>query len=116
MVLRAPRDRHVARLALLAMTSGGVTFHELARDDDALELVRAFADREQRRVAVVALDVELLRVAVRAVDPHRFEAVLDRGFGREELRHARLEIAALAGVVGARRGIDEQPRGLGARR
>ncbi len=40
------------------------------RDDEALDLVRALADQEQGVVAVQALDLELLRVAVAAVDAH----------------------------------------------
>src|SRR5687768_10509576 len=100
----------------LAMTSGGLPLHELARDHDALELVRAFADREERRVAVVALNVEFLRVAISAVDAHRLEAVLQRRLGREKLRHAGFEIAAPAGVIGVRRRLHQQPRGFGARR
>src|SRR5437870_3477119 len=75
--------------------------HERARNDDALELVRTFADREQRRVAVIALDVEFPGVAVCAVNAHRFEAVRERGFGSVELGHACLHVAAPAFVVGA---------------
>src|SRR5688572_33466657 len=92
-----------------------VPLDEAARDDDALQFVRTLADREQRRVAVVALDVELLRIAVSAVDAHRLEAVLERSFGRVKFRHARFEIAAPAAVVRARGGLDEQPRSLDAR-
>ena len=44
------------------------------RDDDALHLVGALADDQQRRVAVEPLDGEFLRVAVAAVDAHRLGA------------------------------------------
>ena len=36
------------------------SFDELLRDDDALELVGSLSDGEQRRIPVVALDVEFL--------------------------------------------------------
>jgi hypothetical protein len=44
-----------------------------AADDHPLDLARALADQEQRRVAVEPLDLVLLAVAVAAVDA---EAVL----------------------------------------
>src|SRR5437764_5350205 len=47
---------------------------QLAGDDDALQFVGALADHQERRVAVEALDGELLRIAVAAMDAHRFEA------------------------------------------
>ena len=79
-------------------------------------LVGALADREQRGVAVVALDVELLGVAVGAVEAHRFEAVEERGLGREELGHARFEVAALSALVGAGGLLGEQAGRLQAGR
>src|SRR3546814_1223226 len=72
----------------------------------------SLADAEQRRVAIVALDVEFLGVAIGAVDAHRLGRVLQRGFGREQLRHARLHVAALAAVVGRRRLHRQQARRL----
>src|SRR5688572_15619201 len=90
--------------------------HELTRDDDALHLVGAFADAEERRVPVKPLDGELLRVAVAAVDAQRLVRVLERRLGGEVLGHAGLEIAALAAVVDGRRVLDQQSRGLDARR
>src|SRR5687767_13465651 len=68
---RASCNRHRKEPADAARSrkrSRRMPLHELARDDDALQLVRTFADREERRVAVVALEVELLRIAVGAVD------------------------------------------------
>ena len=44
------------------------------------------------------LDVEFLRIAVGAVDAHGFDAVLERRFGGEVLRHAGFHVAALAAV------------------
>ena len=45
-----------------------VALQQLLADHHALDLARALADQEQRRVAVEALDLVLLRVAVAAVD------------------------------------------------
>src|SRR5215210_5598719 len=76
-----------------------VALQELAADDHALDLRGALADQQQRRVAVEPLDLVLLRVAVAAVDA---EGVLDdllAGLGGEELRHAGLEVRALARVL-----------------
>ena len=49
-------------------SSGRVPLHQLAGDDDPLQLVGSFADRQQGRVTIVALDVEFLGIAVGAVD------------------------------------------------
>ena len=75
-----------------------------------LDLVGALAQDQQRRVAVEALDDVLLRVAVTAVDAHRLERGLLRDLGREQLRHPRLEVGALARVL-ALRGIEHQQLG-----
>src|SRR5581483_6470365 len=85
-------------------------------DHHALDLGRSLADQEQRRVAVEALDLVLLRVAVAAVDA---EGLLDDLLARlrgEELRHPRLEVGALARVLHARRLEREHPRRLDLRR
>src|SRR4051794_20850359 len=105
-----------------ALVSGEVTaisdlvaLQELASDDHALDLRGALADQQQRRVAVEPLDLVLLGVAIAAVDP---EGVLDdlfAGLGREQLRHAGLEVRALARVLHAGRLEGEQPRGLDLR-
>src|SRR5919106_5542276 len=76
-----------------------ISRQQLPCDDDALDLVGALADAEQRRVAKVALDRKLLRIAIGAVDAHRLDAVLERGFGREILGHAGFYVAALAAIV-----------------
>src|SRR5947209_10294224 len=47
---------------------------EVARDDEALDLARAFVDLRDARVAVVALDRIVLHVAVAAVDLDRLRA------------------------------------------
>ena len=94
----------------------GLPLEQPAGDDQLLDLVRALADQEQRRVAVVALGAELERVAVAAVDAHRVERVVLRRLGREVLRHPGLEVGALAARLRCAACSDEQPRRLGARR
>src|SRR3954452_23731230 len=84
--------------------SDPVALQELLADHHALDLRRALADQQQRRVAIQALDLVLLGVAVAAVDA---EALLDAeapGLRREQLRHPCLELGALPRVL--------QPRGL----
>src|SRR3990172_2453284 len=81
-----------------------------AGDDLPLDLARALADRQQTRVAPVAVDRVLARVAVAAVDLHRVPAVPVRHLGGEELRHAGLEIGALAAVEFLRREVPELAR------
>src|SRR6478752_7090268 len=89
-----------------------VPLQQLLADHHALDLRGPLADQQQRRVAVEALDLVLLRVAVAAVDA---EAVLDAllaGLGGEQLRHPRLQVGALAGVLQPRRFAGEEPRRL----
>src|SRR6185437_4483311 len=93
-----------------------MTFDPLARDDDALHLVRALPNARERGITVEALDVVLLRVAVGAVNAHRFRRILERRFRGEELRHAGFEIAAFAAVERLRRIEREQPCGARPRR
>ena len=57
-----------------AARSDLVARDQFAADDHALDLAGAFADQQQRRVAVEAFDLVFLGVAVAAVDP---EGVLD---------------------------------------
>src|SRR5256884_9156881 len=88
-----------------------VALEELLTDDHPLDLRRAFSDKEQRRVAVQALDLVLLRVPVAPVDA---EGVLDdllAGLRGEELGHPRLEVGALAGVLEAGRPEGQEARG-----
>ena len=47
-------------------------------------------------------------VAVRAEDPHRLGRVLERGFGRDELRHPGFEVAAPSLVEDRRGSLGEQ--------
>src|ERR1700742_817392 len=76
-----------------------VALEDLFADHHALDLGGPLADQKQRRVAVEALDLVLLRVAVAAVDA---EGVLDVFLARlrgEELGHPGLEVGTLAGVL-----------------
>src|SRR5438034_2761044 len=64
-----------------------------AGDDEPLDLARALVDLRDLRVAVVALDRELLRVAVAAEDLDRLGGLPACHLRREELR-----LGALLGV------------------
>ena len=72
-----------------------------------VQLARALVDDRRLRVAQVALDRELVRVAVRAVDLDRVERRLDGVLGRVPLGEARLAGVAQALVL--------EPAGLPAR-
>ena len=87
-----------------------VSLEEAPRDDGPLDLVRALADDHQRRVAVVALDVQRGEGARAAVEPERLDGDLLSGLGGKELRHPRLEIASLAAILHRRRPRREEPR------
>src|SRR5258708_3762749 len=76
-----------------------------------LDLVGALADDHQRSVPEVPLNVVLGRVAVAPVNAHRVERNLHRALGREQLGHARLHIASLAGLEPLGGVQDELPRG-----
>src|ERR1700749_4056369 len=81
-----------------------VPLEDLFADHHALDLGGSLADQEQRRVAVEALDLVLLRVAVATVDAEAFlDAELPRLRG-DQLRHPGLEVGARTGVL--------HPRGL----
>src|SRR5581483_3192541 len=100
-----------AQPRLLQGTSAG-PLQEAAGDDQLLDLVRALADEQEGRVAVVALRPVLERVSVAPVDTHAVDRVLLRRLGGEQLRHPRLEVGALAAGLRARGLEDEQPRRL----
>src|SRR3954465_15535150 len=64
----------------------------LGGDHVALDLVGSLTEDHQRRIAEVALDVELLGVAIAAVYPHGVQGDLHGGLRREELGHAGLQV------------------------
>src|SRR5438045_3598800 len=80
-------------------------------DHESLDLAGPLVDLRDLRVAVVALDRKLLRVAVAAEDLNRLSRLPPRDLGGEELR--------LRPGLGVRqppffqvgRPVDEQPRG-----
>src|ERR1700684_2599186 len=93
-----------------------MTLQQLSADHHPLDLRRSLADQQQRRVAVDALDLVLLRVTVAAMDPQAFLGAEATGLGGEQLRHPRLQVGALAGVLHRRRAAHEQPRRVDLRR
>src|SRR6187551_766557 len=80
-----------------------VPLQQLLTDHHALDLRGPLADQEQRRVAVEALDLVLLRVAVATVDAEALLDALLAGLRGEQLRHPRLQVGALTGVLHPRR-------------
>src|SRR6478609_344855 len=89
-----------------------VPLQQLLADHHALDLTRSLADQQQRRVAVEALDLVLLRVAVAAVDAEAFLDAVLAGLRSQELGHAGLEVGALAGVLHPRRFAGDEAGGL----
>src|SRR3954447_1886736 len=89
-----------------------VPLQELLADHHALDLGSDLADQEEGRVPVEALDLVLLRVAVAAVDAERVLHDLLAGLRGEQLRHAGLEVRALAGVLEAGGLAGEEACGL----
>src|SRR4051794_2339383 len=87
-----------------------------ARDDKLLDLVGAFADHHQRRVAVVALDRELIGVAHTSMDAHGIHRQLQCCLTCEQLGHAGLDVAPLAGHLALGCAACEQPGRLQPRR
>src|ERR1700677_4439250 len=94
--------RHAATLSLgtdNSPASEPAAGHQLRGDHVALDLVGAFADDHQRRVAEVPLDVVFGGISIAAVDAHGIQRDLHRHFGGEQLGHPGLHVAALAAVV-----------------
>src|SRR5882762_8274439 len=75
-----------------------------AGDDDAHDLVGAFEDLVDADVAQVALDGEILEVAVAAVELQRLVADLETGIGGKALGHRAMEGRVGVAVVEARGG------------
>src|ERR687888_2014559 len=96
-------SRMSSRVNAMVQPSDLVALQQLAPDHHTLDLRRALADQQQRRVAVEPLDLVLLRVAVAAVDAEGVLNDLLAGLGGEQLRHPGLEVGALPGVLQAGR-------------
>src|SRR3972149_139813 len=92
------------------------TLDDVPRDDEALDLVGALADEHERRVTVVALEVEALERAGLAVDPHGGGGDLLSGLRRVELGHPGLEVAALPPVLHPGGPVGHEARGGQLRR
>src|SRR5579872_6019045 len=89
---------------------------QLARDDDTLDLVRAFIDLEGLCVAHVALERAACNSPRLARQLERVKGDLHRGIRAVELRHRRLLRERPAQPAQPRRVIGEQPRRLDTRR
>src|SRR3954463_10017923 len=61
--------------------SDRIVFDQAFGDHQTLDLVGAFADHQQRRVAVQPFHHEFFGIAVAAVNAHAFQRILDGGFG-----------------------------------
>src|SRR5947209_15280962 len=75
---------------------------QVARDDEALDLARAFVDLRDARVAIMALDRIVLDIAVAAVDLDRLRAHPFGHLGGVELRLRRFREARHVGCAHAR--------------
>src|SRR5512141_864824 len=85
---------------------------DLPRYHEPLYLARSLVDLGDLRVAVVALDGELFRVAVAAEDLDRLRGLTARHLGREQLRLGALLRVRRAGCLEPRRAIDKQACGV----
>src|SRR5207247_9966393 len=68
------------------------------------------ANNQKRRIAIKSLNRKVFRVTVATEDSHRLEGALLSGLGREQLRHSRLKVAALAAVFFLGRRVNQQSR------
>src|SRR5688572_17135468 len=76
-----------------------VVLEEPTADDHPLDVRGAFPDEEHRRLPVEPLDLVLLGETVAAVDSERVLDHLGAVLRGQVLRHARLEVVALPGVL-----------------
>src|SRR4051812_29757329 len=102
----------VDAMRLAALHLDLVPLQELLADHHALDLRGSLADQQQRRVAVEALDLVLLRVAVAAVDAEALLDALLAGLRGDQLGHAGLQIGTHAGVLHPRRLTGDEAGGL----
>ena len=106
----------IAREHALGETGVDHLAQQLPRDDEPLNLARAFADRRQLDVAEVLLGRVVLHEPVAAVNLHAVVGRLDRDLARIELRHRRFERRPPAAILQIRRAIGQQARRFDARR
>src|SRR6185437_6985396 len=111
--------RGTRRRRRTSSTSGGRPLlqpEDRAGDDEPLDLARSLVDLGDLRVAVVALDRELLRVAVAAEDLDRLARLPPRHLGGEELGlRAGLGVRQVV-LLQPRGAVDEQAGGVDLRR
>src|SRR6185369_647224 len=87
-----------------------VLLEQAPRDDRLLDLRGALADQQERGLPHQALDLVLLGVAVAAVNAERLLHHLGAILRGQQLRHAGLNVVALAGVLEPG-GVDHQSVG-----
>src|SRR6266850_4973598 len=96
--------------SFFALTSEG------AGDDEALDFAGAFIDLGDLCISKESLDGEIAHVPVPAEQLHRLRRDPHGRFGREQLRHARVQRDVLTRVFALGRAMRERPRRLGPRR
>src|SRR5262245_11421105 len=105
--------RFLRRALLRLLRSARGLAQDLARDDEALDLVRALVDLRDLGVAHVLLDRVILHVPVAAEELDGVRRDLHGRVGREELAHRRELADVLRAAVDDARGVvDELPGGL----
>jgi hypothetical protein len=87
--------------------------HQLASDDDLLDLGRALVDAKRPDLAIELLDLDALGHAEPAEDLHRLVDDLLRGLGRVHLRHGGLaRDPRRAAVLRPGGAVDEESGGI----
>src|SRR5438105_6386891 len=104
LALRCPLNGHVTPPVVPGSPQ------QCIRNDQPLDLAGPLVDLRDSRVAEMALDVQLLRVAHPAVDLDRLVGDAVRRFRSEQLRHARLARIPAARILHARRAKLAHPR------
>src|SRR5262245_39036365 len=98
-----------------AATGVAVARHEMAGDDQSLNLARALADRGQLHVAEELLGRVVLHEAVAAVDLHAVFGGAHGNLARIELGHRGFDAGARPGILERGSPIGQEPRSLDAR-
>src|SRR5262245_49493816 len=81
--IRLAASAAVMMLSTRARSASGGLLLDLARDDEALDLVGALVDLSEAHVAEQTLDAVLARIAVAAMDLERVGDMLHRHVGGE---------------------------------